>query len=594
MLLLSKRVEGGHNCPGGPCPDTTMPAYGPYPLPLPPFQQSHHLQPKAKRPKSAGPPKSKPKLTHSAYHKNCVQPWVPPSSSASTSKHRQKQHQPNPSKKRHHSAPKRNTPEQFPLCFVCDRDYGGFFESDCGWVENPDSQDYLNKKFDKNAKKLEAMDREARENTNRQREKVLRELWEMERQRHKGYSTIPHQKGGKPSSVIVEGDGQPPSPDPSWAELLEKGSKPMRGRPIQQQKQSPKKTNKKKSQEPKNLGSKDPKNDEEKAPARKQSLVEAEVHRVEDTSALKRERFKQQKSKRTQNDNRRSTSSNSSSYERDIIKEFVDQSFEKLEKDNVQKAKKQNSQERLRTEAMKQDLVECLDMIEQSISGKILDGPAPESKKGLNKNESEESTNVSLTLTESKQRSSKKKKSVSPSSSSSSSSSLSSKNNQDMFMELLIDELKRENREVKFALAARDEHLTDAAAKVREMIEQNTVLSSRLERALSKEEKTRQELMEAQKKYEDKIENLKFNISELKDKLAASSVSKVEAKEIEKTLADLRSKLEDSESANQNLQLYITNLKKSYHSVFASDSKDDKTEELDTSLSSSQQPDDHQ
>ena len=62
---------------------------------------------------------------------------------------------------------------------------------------------------------------------------------------------------------------------------------------------------------------------------------------------------------------------------------------------------------------------------------------------------------------------------------------------QDIFMDLMIDELKRENREAQFALAARDERLNDAASKVREMIEQNTILSSKLQRAISKEERTR-------------------------------------------------------------------------------------------------------
>ena len=52
----------------------------------------------------------------------------------------------------------------------------------------------------------------------------------------------------------------------------------------------------------------------------------------------------------------------------------------------------------------------------------------------------------------------------------------------------------------------------------------------------------------------------------------------------------LRRKLEESEAANQNLQLYVTNLKKSYNSVFAanSDSKEERTEDADTSVPTSQ------
>ena len=85
------------------------------------------------------------KRTNSPYHKHCTEPWIPPSGSG-------------PGRKRHHSsaaaaaasakppaAPKTN----YPLCLVCDRDYGGFFESDCGWVEDPNSQKYLDRKFQK-------------------------------------------------------------------------------------------------------------------------------------------------------------------------------------------------------------------------------------------------------------------------------------------------------------------------------------------------------------------------------------------------------------------------------------------------------------
>ena len=51
-----------------------------------------------------------------------------------------------------------------------------------------------------------------------------------------------------------------------------------------------------------------------------------------------------------------------------------------------------------------------------------------------------------------------------------------------------------------------------------------------------------------------------------------------------------RRKLEESESANKNLQLYITNLKKSYHSVFAASSdsrEEEKTEDMETSVPTS-------
>ena len=129
---------------------------------------------------------------------------------------------------------------------------------------------------------------------------------------------------------------------------------------------------------------------------------------------------------------------------------------------------------------MKQDLVECLDMIERSVNGKIIDANG----EGKNSNLIEEthendSTNVSLTLKESssgKRREQheayidqhKSAKSDSPPVRKQQSSF--AKSDQDIFIELIIDELKRENREIKFTLAAREDKLEHAASRVSEMV----------------------------------------------------------------------------------------------------------------------------
>ena len=77
--------------------------------------------------------------------------------------------------------------------------------------------------------------------------------------------------------------------------------------------------------------------------------------------------------------------------------------------------------------------------------------------------------------------------------------------------------------------------------QVREMIEQNTLLSSKLQRALSKEEKTKCELLQVQANYEDKIGGLQAHACELKDQIAQQSgVSTIEMKDIERTVDDLR------------------------------------------------------
>ena len=74
------------------------------------------------------------------------------------------------------------------------------------------------------------------------------------------------------------------------------------------------------------------------------------------------------------------------------------------------------------------------------------------------------------------------------------------------------------------------------------MVEQNTLLSSKLQRALSKEEKTQGQLLEVQAKYEDEIQGLQGHATKLKDQIAtqSSGVSTIDMKDIERTVDDLR------------------------------------------------------
>ena len=204
----------------------------------------------------------------------------------------------------------------------------------------------------------------------------------------------------------------------------------------------------------------------------------------------KRNKFKEQKSRRTI-----MSYSNSGdeeprdmmrefvdmSFDRDIMKEFVDQSFDR--EDNIQKASNENNEKKnreSRAKAMKQDLVECLDMIERSVNGKIIDANGEGKNSNLiDETHENDSTNVSLTLKDSssgKRREQhetyidqhKSTKSNSPPVRKQQSSF--AKSDQDIFIELIIDELKRENREIKFTLAAREDKLEHAASRVSEMV----------------------------------------------------------------------------------------------------------------------------
>ena len=98
---------------------------------------------------------------------------------------------------------------------------------------------------------------------------------------------------------------------------------------------------------------------------------------------------------------------------------------------------------------------------------------------------------------------------ISGSNSSSISISMSQKfkTDADVFSEMIIDELKRENRDLKFALVARDQRLEDAATKVTQLFEQNTLLSQKVERSAVDHCNQVKDLIEAQKRYNSKICN---------------------------------------------------------------------------------------
>ena len=142
----------------------------------------------------------------------------------------------------------------------------------------------------------------------------------------------------------------------------------------------------------------------------------------------------------------------------------------------------------------------------------------------------------------------------------------------DVFSEIIIDELKKENRDLKFALVARNQRLEDAASKVTQLVEQNTYLCQKVEKAAFDHTKQVQELIETQKRYEVKIENLSQKLLRLEEKrFLDKSALDSSSTELEATIHDLTQRLKKSEESNKNLQIYIDNLKKSYHQVFDDD-----------------------
>ena len=125
---------------------------------------------------------------------------------------------------------------------------------------------------------------------------------------------------------------------------------------------------------------------------------------------------------------------------RDIIKEFVDKEI---------------------------DLDKCLDMV-KGMEGKII-------SRGDSKSSTSSSVSVSL--------------------------SQKYKTDADVFTEMIIDDLKRENRDLKFALVTRNQRLEDAALKVTQLVEQNTYLTQKVEKTAFEHANQARELIETQKRY---------------------------------------------------------------------------------------------
>ena len=75
-------------------------------------------------------------------------------------------------------------------------------------------------------------------------------------------------------------------------------------------------------------------------------------------------------------------------------------------------------------------------------------------------------------------------------------------------------------------------------------------------------------------RYEVKIEEMTKKLQRIEEKhMFDRSTLDDSATELQATVRDLTEKLKKSEDSNKNLQIYIDNLKKSYHNVFTEKSQ---------------------
>ena len=181
-----------------------------------------------------------------------------------------------------------------------------------------------------------------------------------------------------------------------------------------------------------------------------------------------------------------------------------------------------------------------------------------------------DSTDVSLTLaSKDSSKSSKTSKSKSKSKSSKEDGGKRPMSQSDYFVEVIINELKTENRELKWALSSRDAQLTKAAEKVREMVAENGKLARKLERALSRASAHAQnyddEIAQKEGAYEKRIAELSAQVDELERNAHARGGAE---NEMGVVVSELRRQLAEKERDNENLLAYIESLKQSYQSVY--------------------------
>ncbi len=172
----------------------------------------------------------------------------------------------------------------------------------------------------------------------------------------------------------------------------------------------------------------------------------------------------------------------------------------------------------------------------------------------------------------------------------------SATNDGDFFAELVIDELKRENAELKFSLLTRDEQLKKAAEEVRiditmslvehsytdsltnsplkihQLVEDKSRLAKRLDktvlRAQQQAEEMAQEINFKEGDNKAQMQKLQARIQELIVVEDATADTLNKKNEEAETVRILTSKLRESEDKNAELMTYIRKLNESYIAAF--------------------------
>ena len=224
----------------------------------------------------------------------------------------------------------------------------------------------------------------------------------------------------------------------------------------------------------------------------------------------------------------------------------------------------------------REELLECLELIERSMASSVNDEapPAAKRKEAAKEKKDKSGKRVAATAAAAENDSTDVSQSLRDEAADNSGDE-GRKTESDFFIEVIIDELKKENRDLKFDLMARERQLEKAAEKVKEVLDENARLAKKLDKAVARaQDQAEVFVAEARAKdqeHANKVGALEERIKRLECREGAVEVDRRRAEGMEEGMAvaeELRLRLAESERKNANLEKYVDEMKRSYEAVF--------------------------
>ena len=222
----------------------------------------------------------------------------------------------------------------------------------------------------------------------------------------------------------------------------------------------------------------------------------------------------------------------------------------------------------------REELLECLELIERSMASSSVNDEAPlVAGKGVAKKKEKSGRRVAAAAAAAENDSTDVSQSLRDEAADNGDEGR--KTESDFFIEVIIDELKKENRDLKFDLMAREKQLEKAAEKVKEVLDENARLAKKLDKAVARAQDQAEaftlEIRAKDEEHAGRVRALEERLERLEHLAGPGDVDRRRAEGLEEGMAvaeELRLRLAESERKNANLEKYVDEMKKSYEAVF--------------------------